>query len=125
MERISGSTLFDVINSLGDDEIRALLREIARLAAALHRSRIAHGDLTTSNMILKDGRVFLIDFGMAEREATVEEMAVDVHMFDESFQSAHNEKYHLIASFYEEYRRLMGDEILDRVDEIRRRRRYV
>ncbi len=125
MEKIPGDTLFDTINELSDEEVRSILREVARVAARLHRAGIAHGDLTTSNMIYRDGEIYLIDFGMAEKDADTEAMAVDIHMFDESMQSAHFRKYHLMDDFYDEYRRIMGDEILEKVEEIRRRRRYV
>ncbi len=125
MEKLSGETLFDTINVMSDEEVREILRKVARVAASIHRAKISHGDLTTSNMIYRDGEVYLIDFGMAEKDADLESIAVDVHMFDESMQSAHFEKYPLMDSFYEEYRKLTGDEVLEKVEEIRRRRRYV
>lgn len=31
----------------------------------LHQQGIIHGDLTTSNMILKDNKLYLIDFGLS------------------------------------------------------------
>ncbi len=125
MEKIQGKTLFETIENLGDEEIIKVLKEVAEIAAKLHRARISHGDLTTSNMIHTSDGIYLIDFGMSSREATIEDMAVDIHMFDEAFQSAHHEKYDLISHFYDTYRAIMGEEILQRVEEIRRRRRYV
>ena len=125
MEKISGKTLFDEINSMKDDEVSEILREIAKIAAQMHRAGFTHGDMTTSNMILHNGKIYLIDFGMGEKNSDKEAMAVDVHMFDEAFYSAHYSKYPLIEKFYDEYRSIMGDEILEIVEKIRRRRRYV
>ena len=125
MEFIPGKTLFDTISDMSIEQIKKILREIARLLAQLHSHGIAHGDMTTSNLIYYNEKIYAIDFSMGTANASIEEKAVDVHMFDETFQSAHYSLYPLISEFYDEYRHLMGNEVLSRVDEIRRRRRYV
>ena len=124
MQKIDGKSLVDVINNMNEKKVAEILRKIAIIAAKMHRNKIAHGDFTTSNMIYVDGEIYLIDFSMGERTEDVEDFAVDVHMLDESFQSAHWSKYHLISNFYDKYRSIMGDEVLKRVEEIRGRRRY-
>jgi len=125
MQELRGATLLERMRDMSDKEIENIMREIARIAANMHKGKLAHGDLTTSNVILSDERVYLIDFGMAERDVGIEEMAVDLLMFDESMQSAHYDKYAHIHEFYDEYSRHMGHEILEKVEEIRSRRRYV
>ena len=59
-------------------------------AAKMHAANIAHGDLTTSNMILKENKLFLIDFGLSEFSNRVEDKAVDLHLFKECLVSKHN-----------------------------------
>ena len=125
MEKIDGEPLVDILNDLDDETVKDILHKVAKIAAKMHRGNVAHGDFTTSNMIYSNGEIYLIDLSMGDKTENVEDFAVDVHMFDESFQSAHWPKYHLISDFYNEYRKMMGDEILGRVEEIRGRRRYV
>ncbi len=127
MERVHGKTLFELIDTLPDEKVKYILKNVGKSLARLHKSGFAHGDMSTSNVIFTDDICF-IDFSMGEINASVEDYAVDVHMFDESLQSAHHQKYHLVKEFYggylEEYGE-RGNEILDKVDEIRGRRRYV
>ncbi len=125
MEKIDGQTLVDVINDMADSEVTEILRGIAKIAAKMHMQGFYHGDFTTGNMIYSNGEIYVIDLSMGGKTEDVEDFAVDIHMFDESFQSAHWSKYHLISKFYDEYRNLMGNEVIERVKEIRRRRRYV
>ena len=125
MQKINGNTLVDVLNNMDDKRIAQILRKVAIIAAKMHKNKFAHGDFTTGNMIYLNGEIYLIDLGMGEKTENVENFAVDIHMFDESLQSAHWPKYHLISEFYDEYRSIMGEEILNRVEEIRGRRRYV
>ena len=124
MEKIDEKPLVEIINDMSDEEVKKILRKIARIASKLHQNNFAHGDFTTGNMIYSGDEIYLIDLSMGDKTENVEDFAVDVHMFDESFQSAHWPKYHLISDFYDEYRKIMGDEILERVEEIRGRRRY-
>src|SRR3989338_1001698 len=67
LENISGKMVKDVIDESNAEEI---CKKIGMEVALLHKSGIIHGDLTTSNMIVKDGRPFqlyLIDFGLGFR----------------------------------------------------------
>ncbi len=69
-----------------------LCREIGRQVGRLHEAGgIVHGgDLTTSNMILRDGRVYLIDFGLADFDATLEARGgVDLHLLKRAMESTH------------------------------------
>ena len=67
---------------------------ICRLAGAeiakVHKCGIFHGDLTTSNMILKNNTLYLIDFGLGDYSLRVEDFAVDLHIFKECLTSKHN-----------------------------------
>ncbi|MEB3817024.1 MAG: Kae1-associated kinase Bud32, partial [Desulfurococcales archaeon] len=59
-----------------------LLVDAGRILASLHSIGIVHGDSTTSNYIVTpDGRLYIIDFGLSSASQSLEERAVDVHLF--------------------------------------------
>ncbi len=77
-----------VVKQLLDDEPR-LARRIGELVAGLHDAGIIHGDLTTSNMILREGEILLIDFGLSFHSQSAEDKAVDLHLFRQALNSKH------------------------------------
>ena len=60
--------------------------------ARLHDGGLVHGDLTTSNMILRDGDgvLVLIDFGLAANATLAEDKAVDLYVLERAITSAHS-----------------------------------
>lgn len=67
MEYIDGPKLKDYINdpALSQEDLRAILEQIGRVVNAVHEAGVIHGDLTTSNMVMHNGVIFLIDFGLS------------------------------------------------------------
>ena len=63
MEFIDGELVKDILDDLRKDKRNNLLREIGGKVARMHDKDIIHGDLTTSNMILKD-KIYFVDFGL-------------------------------------------------------------
>ncbi len=126
MEYIDGERVKDALNRAPQDEAERICREIGRLAALMHRARLVHGDLTTSNMILRQGRIWLIDFSLGSRNAEVEEMGVDMHLLKEAFQSAHSERFDLfkavISSYSEHFER--SNQVVGKIRDIEDRGRY-
>lgn len=59
--------------------------------AKLHDGGLVHGDLTTSNMLLRDGdgQLVLIDFGLAFNSTLAEDKAVDLYVLERAITSAH------------------------------------
>ena len=55
----------------------------------LHKAGIMHGDLTTSNLILRksDGKCVLIDFGLAQATTEIEQRGVDIHVLFQTLES--------------------------------------
>jgi Kae1-associated kinase Bud32 len=119
MEAIEGTPLKDVI-----DEEKARLAGV--LVGMLHGGGIIHGDLTTSNMLVKGDRIYLIDFGLAFYDELLESRGVDVHVFYQTLISSHKEHERLMAAFAEGYRSSFrgADDVLERVREIEYRGRY-
>ncbi|MEB3851764.1 MAG: Kae1-associated kinase Bud32 [Desulfurococcales archaeon] len=128
-EYVEGTLLREALRS-SPQEAPRLLRLAGEVLAALHRARVSHGDYTTSNLIVTpSGGLVVIDFGLAEPDPGVEEMAVDVHLFRRSLESAHA---HLAGPGYEAfldgYKHAMGGgagPIIRRAEEIRLMGRYV
>jgi len=125
MEYIEGPTAKTVLDG-GSKRTRVLCRQIGEAIARLHRADLVHGDLTTSNMILRDGRLVLIDFSLGEKTRSVEAKGVDLRLLKEALTSAHalgSEYYDAVVASYR--RRYRGArEILAKVTEIEERGRY-
>ncbi len=122
MERIEGALVRDIMTP-------RISERIGELAGILHRSGIIHGDLTPSNIILShDGRLYLIDFGLAYFDSSTESRGVDVHVYFQSLAATHASSLtELRESFVKGYTRTLPDapDVLARVAEIERRGRYV
>jgi len=90
MEFVDGPQAKEALGAMTPAERKALCADIGRIAGRLHGGGIVHGDLTTSNMILKDGKVYLIDFSLGEVSKEPEAIGVDLHLLREAFNSAHS-----------------------------------
>jgi Kae1-associated kinase Bud32 len=130
MSYIPGSRLKEYIGSIPIDEAVTLSRRIGYSIAKLHRAGIQHGDPTTSNMILvSDGRIFLVDYGLSQYTVRAEDRAVDLILFERALLSVHYKIYeYCMKAFIEEYRRILGEEYSEverRMREIKARGRYI
>jgi TP53 regulating kinase-like protein len=111
------------------EERLSLCREIGRQIGKLHRAGIVHGDLTTSNMILREGRVHLIDFGLADFDSTLEARGVDLHLLKRAMESTHYTWFEEgFKAVLEGYAEVLGEkarkEIEEKIEEIESRGRY-
>lgn len=126
MQEIQGPRAKDALAVSDREEVARICQEIGRMVARLHSHGMTHGDLTTSNMILEDGRVWFIDLSLGTKAASLEEMGVDLHLLREAFQSAHSDMlyaYDIIVDTYQkEFDR--GREVLAKVKDIEERGRY-
>jgi Kae1-associated kinase Bud32 len=126
MQEIEGERVKDVLSRATEEEARWICGEMGRLAALLHGGGMVHGDLTTSNMILSKGRIFLIDFSLGGKAATMEELGVDLHLLREAFTSAHSNILPLFKEVLDSYGRWFkgAEQVFDKVREIEGRGRY-
>lgn len=126
MQEIKGPRVKDLLDGSDDATRRHLCSEMGRMVALLHKGGITHGDLTTSNMIFEDGRIWFIDFSLGTKNADVEEMGVDLHLLKEAFQSAHSSFLAcydvVLGSYKKEFSR--GEEVLRKIKQIEDRGRY-
>ena len=77
------------INDLSASKIVELSKEIGKLVGMLHKNGVMHGDLTTSNFILFQNTVYVIDFGLSQNSIKPEDHAVDLRLIKEILNSAH------------------------------------
>jgi len=125
MEFIDGKLIKNILDNLKNERRNLLLREIGGKIAKMHDSNIIHGDLTTSNMILKD-KVYFIDFGLGFNSNRIEDKAVDLHLLKQALESKHYR--HFEESFKEvlEGYKLSNDwkEVLERLEKVEKRGKY-
>jgi Kae1-associated kinase Bud32 len=91
MEFIEGKKLSEHLDNLKNSE--EVCKMIGQNIAKLHDADIIHGDLTTSNMILKDNKVFFIDFGLGFESKKIEDKAVDLHLIKQALEAKHFNNY--------------------------------
>ncbi len=118
MEWIEGASVKQVLHEylrrsskdpMEDEPLRELMARIGAAVGRLHAAGVVHGDLTTSNLMLRphveqveassgddmarseplSGDVVLIDFGLAAQTLQDEDRAVDLYVLERAFGSTH------------------------------------
>lgn len=128
MQFVCGERMKEFLYNLSNKNRKKVCIEIGRNIAKIHNHGIVHGDLTTSNMIFCNGRVYFIDFGLGGFSKEIEDRGVDLHLLLEAFRSVHSEYEGLFSYVIDGYREVYdGDfkEIEKKLDEISRRGRYI
>nr|XP_001393725.2 serine/threonine-protein kinase bud32 [Aspergillus niger CBS 513.88] len=129
-------------NEIEEEEkkVKGLLRRIGAAVGALHKAGVVHGDLTTSNLILRgadeggdgdgaspdmQGEVVLIDFGLASQSIQDEDRAVDLYVLERAFGSTHPRTEPLFGEVLEGYRASYrgSGSVLKRLEDVRMRGR--
>ncbi|SPO35145.1 related to p53-related protein kinase [Pseudozyma flocculosa] len=101
-----------------EDQVK-LMQLIGRQLATMHEADIVHGDLTTSNMMLRSrasggaggktvidlarDEVVLIDFGLSSVSAFPEDKAVDLYVLERAFASTHPASEDLFKTVLDSY----------------------
>ncbi|MBU3905138.1 MAG: Kae1-associated serine/threonine protein kinase [Nanoarchaeota archaeon] len=125
MEFIDGIRIKELFSKKADLKIA---EEIGKSVGLLHKNKIVHGDLTTSNMILKDDIVYFIDFGLGSQTQRIEDFATDLSVFKEAIKSTHFKDMESIwGSFIKGYKQTntKSQEVLNILEKIEKRGRYI
>ena len=85
MQHIVGT----LVNELSESKLIKSCIEIGKIVGTMHKNGIMHGDLTTSNFIQSKEKMFILDFGLANRTNKPEDHAVDLRLLKEILNSAH------------------------------------
>ncbi len=130
MEYIPGKRLKDVLASLSTQKQQHFFIQIGKAVGFLHQGGIAHGDLTTSNMILHPlGLIYFIDFGLATTTRAIEDFGMDLHLLRRALLSAHYHQWvRCFKAFQKGYtviRNMAATDVFQKIDEIESRGRYI
>ena len=127
MDYIDGDRVKDIFNDLSKKNRINICKKIGINIAKLHNNNIIHGDLTTSNMILSDDRIYFIDFGLGEKNNEIETKGVDLHVLMEAIESTHSKYSDYFNYVLEGYKQeLKGNPnlVIQKIEEIVKRGRY-
>ncbi len=131
IEYVAGKKMRDVLDAAHGGvtpRILAYCRKIGEGIALLHKHDIVHGDLTTSNFIVKGDDVYFIDFGLSFHSPRFEDKAVDLHLLKRALSSRHYENWvKLFNAVLEGYKKVFGKEtdfVLKRLEVVESRGRY-
>lgn len=107
MEDLGGMTVSDVLKIACPDihaqscALKSIAQQLGKILAKLHDTAgVVHGDLTTSNLILRNydandrqhtenPQLALIDFGLSSTSDNIEDRAVDLYVLERAIKSNH------------------------------------
>ncbi|KAI8893154.1 hypothetical protein BC833DRAFT_609385 [Globomyces pollinis-pini] len=126
MEYIQGQTLRDYLLETDNLSIASV---VGQQLALIHDTNLIHGDLTTSNLLLREdntANVVWIDFGLSYVTTLVEDKAVDMYVLERSLLSTHPKIakafFDLLLNAYKETS-TNSKEVIKRFEEVRLRGR--
>lgn len=124
MEFIEGKKLSNNLDKLNNSG--KICEQIGKNLAKIHDIDIIHGDLTTSNMIYSNNKVYFIDFGLGYESNKAEDKAVDLHLIKEALEAKHfknHEKFfNSILKGYKTSKH--SKEVINRLNKVELRGRY-
>ncbi len=126
MPFIDGKKLSEHLDNFPLNKQKQICRQIGESIAKLHNSDIIHGDLTTSNMILKNNKVFFIDFGLGFISHKFEDKAVDLHLLKQALEAKHFKNWEeLVKEVFKGYEKSKDSKIVfERLKAVEKRGRY-
>jgi TP53 regulating kinase-like protein len=132
LEYINGRTLKDFLSANGAPDICSqrnleLARKIGETLGKMHDLDIVHGDLTTSNIMIReeDLAVVIIDFGLGQMNSIIEDKGVDLYVLERAFVSTHPGSEAVVEAILQAYRFACrkGTVVLSKLDQVRMRGR--
>ncbi|XP_029283376.1 EKC/KEOPS complex subunit TP53RK [Cottoperca gobio] len=132
---VGSSTVRDHIASTQQSdsckELVRLAQRVGQILSKMHDEDVIHGDLTTSNMLLRCGledgesELFLIDFGLSYISALPEDKGVDLYVLEKAFLSTHPNTEALFERLLKSYAASSkkSSAVLKKLDEVRLRGR--
>ncbi|XP_020495231.2 EKC/KEOPS complex subunit TP53RK [Labrus bergylta] len=114
-----------------ESELEQLADRVGKILGRMHDEDVIHGDLTTSNMLLKRGpedgedELVLIDFGLSYNSALPEDKGVDLYVLEKAFLSTHPNTESLFEKLLKSYAASSKKSaaVVKKLDEVRLRGR--
>jgi len=104
-----------------------IIEMVGQTLANLHDVNIIHGDLTTSNLLIRDPpfSLVVIDFGLSYTSTLPEDKAVDLYVLERAFLSTHPNTEELFSLILEQYAKSSKNSpaVLKRLHQVRQRGR--
>ncbi|PKU40834.1 tp53-regulating kinase [Limosa lapponica baueri] len=131
---VDSITVQDHINSIqqsGNDtgSLLTLAQKMGELLARMHDEDLVHGDLTTSNILLRPPveklDLVLIDFGLSFVSGLPEDKGVDLYVLEKAFLSTHPDTEAMFKTLLKSYAAASkkSGPVIKRLDEVRLRGR--
>ena len=129
MDFIEGKQLKELASTVPESRLREICFEFGQSVARMHQGNVVHGDPTTSNVLIDTkSRLWMVDFGLAEWNATTEMKGVDLHLIRRALETTHwDQQEAMLTATLEGYVNLLGsaaEPALSRMEVIRERGRY-
>jgi Kae1-associated kinase Bud32 len=127
MEFIDGKRLKDILDGWDEEKIEKTFIKVGKFVGKMHSADIIHGDLTTSNILVKDDTIYFIDFGLGYFSKRIEDKGTDLNLFKEAIRATHPKLLNLcwqniLIGYKQSFKE--WEKVLNRVDEIEKRARY-
>jgi len=133
MPFINGKKLSKHLDNLKNQ--KQICKQIGEQIKKLHAKDIIHGDLTTSNMILKGvdcqgtlvPYIYFIDFGLGFISKKIEDKAVDLHLLRQALEAKHYKNWEaLFNSVLQGYKKQNpeSEKVLKQLKKVESRGRY-
>ena len=126
MPFIKGKKLSEHLDKFDLKKQKQICKQIGESIAKLHEQDIIHGDLTTSNMILQEDKVFMIDFGLGYFNGKYEDKAVDLHLLKQALEAKHFKHWEVlfkeIKNSYKKYPE--AEKVFNQLIKVEKRGRY-
>lgn len=96
-EYVEGPSVKDIFLDFGlhggvEEQMDDIAMQIGHAIGKLHDGGLIHGDLTTSNMLIRSGtnQLVVIDFGLSFTSTLPEDKAVDLYVLERALLSMHS-----------------------------------
>lgn len=125
LEYLQGDRLSETLNNYEENKQFKVMKKIGEQTSLLHKNNIIHGDLTTSNTILNNNDVYIIDFGLSFISTKIEDKAVDLHLIKQALEAKHWQNWEkLFEKFLEYYSYSESEKVINRLNIVEKRGRY-
>lgn len=125
---IHGKKLSNYLDKLELKNQKQICRQIGESVSKLHKQNIIHGDLTTSNIILQENNIHIIDFGLGFQNGKYEDKAVDIHLFKQALEAKHFQNwktlYNEFLKAYKKNNKTESEKVLNQLNKVEKRGRY-